>query len=116
MFRHHLTSRTFLRLLPISILPSVRICRAGIIKMVKLWLNFALSHKHPAAEPPGELLASLERRVSASRNTKDVIELFQRSLLGFIEEEENEEECDYVEAGVEAEDAGRCESGEHSWE
>lgn len=37
-------------------------------------------------------------------------------MLGFVEEEEDEEEGDDVEAGVEAEDAGGGEGGEHAGE
>ena len=84
--------------------------------MIQLRLHLSLPLKDIPPEPPGELLRPLELGVRARRDAEDVVQLFQRALFGFIEEEEDEEEGDDVEAGVEAEDARRREGGEHAWE
>lgn len=84
--------------------------------MIQLRLHLSLPLQDIPPEPPGELLRPLELGVRARRHAEDVVQLFQRALLGFVQEEEDEEEGDDVEAGVEAEDAGGREGGEHAGE
>lgn len=114
----HTTPQCSLRLrflaLPI-LLASIFIPLPLPIEVIKLRLHLSLAHKHPLPKPPRKLLSALERCVRARRYAENVVELFQRSLLRLVQEEEDKEESDDVQAGVKTEDAGTGEGGEHAW-
>lgn len=54
--------------------------------------------------------------MTASGDAEDVVELFECALLRLGHEEEDQEESEYVETGVEAEDTSRCESDKEARE
>lgn len=115
----HLSRSNFLQLIafvPRDFLCLVRLRDIDVVKVVELGLRLAFALENIAAEPPRELLPALEGCVCLRRHPEDVIQLFQCPLLGFIKEEEDEEEGDDVEASVEAEDAGGRECREHTRE
>lgn len=81
---------------------------------LRFWLQFP--KQNPAPEPPRELTFQLKTGMCACGHTKNIVQLFQRALLSFGQEEEEKKESDDVEAGVEAEGAGRGEGQEETRE
>lgn len=74
-----------------------------LVEMVKGLKLRVLAPQDVPLEPVGQRLVDLVADVLAGRHGEDVVELFERPLLGLGEEEEDEHERDDVEAGVEAE-------------
>lgn len=62
------------------------------LEVVQLGLGLALAQQQVPPRPPGQHLGQLERRVRARRDGEDVVELLERALFGFGEEEEDWEE------------------------
>lgn len=117
MPNHHLTHQHPSSLLPLPTFPFPKpLPPPRPIEMIQLRLHLPLPPQHPPPKPPRKLLRPLELCVRARRHAENVVQLFERALFGLVQEEEDEEEGDDVEAGVEAEDACRCEGGEHAGE
>lgn len=77
--------------------------------MIKLWRGHVLAEDVPADEP-GEVFLDLEGHEAALGDGKDEIEVFEGAALGFLDEEEDEDEGDDVETGEEAKGASVTET------
>lgn len=75
------------------------------LKVVQRRLGGVLLHEHVSLEPPWQRNSELVASKLGDGNSKDPVQLFQCSLLGLGDPEENHDECDHVEACVDAESA-----------
>lgn len=83
------------------------------VKLVQLRLWQILSPEDAAVNEPGQDRAQLIFRVRARGNTEDIIELLERSLLGFGKPQEDHDEGDDVQTCIEAKGALWCKAAEH---
>jgi hypothetical protein len=88
---------TFSFILAITLSPGL------VLERVKLGAGGILPEQDPALEPPRQGLCQLIFSMSTSWDTEDVVQLFQSTLLGLVQEEEDHPEGDKVHGGVEAE-------------
>jgi len=95
----HLNTRADALIITITLSPCL------VLEVVQLRADSVLAEQNPASEPPRQDLGQLVLGVSSSRDTKDVIQLFESALLGLVQEEEDHPESDEVHCCVEAEGA-----------
>ena len=69
----------------------VGIDNSRILKVIELRLGSIPLPQEPSLEPPRELLSGLELSVPARGDTENVVQLLERSLLGFGQEQPDEE-------------------------
>lgn len=74
----------------------------SILEMIQLGLALSLPKENPFPKPPWKLFRRLELGVTSGGYSKDVVELFESSLLRFRQEEVDEEERHNVQTRIEA--------------
>ena len=81
-------------------------------KMIQRLQNSVFLEEYPAIKPIRQGLLELITSKDASRNGKDVIDLLENPLLGLRHPEEDYDECDHIEASIQAESAQNAERGQ----
>lgn len=89
-------------------LVAARVVLAGAhgdrLEVVQRAASGALLEEHPALEPPGDGLGDLILHEGSDGDSEDPVELFQGTLHGLGDPEEDHDEGDNVEASVDTED------------
>lgn len=86
------------------------------LEVVKRLESSALVKENPPLDEVGKRLGELILSMSASRNSKDIVQLFQRPLLRLWYKEEDHHERHDVQTSVEAERAHVAKGFQHSRE
>ena len=88
----------------------------GTVKVVQRLQSRTLLEQHVALDPPWQGFGELVLSVNPRRYSKDVIQLFECSLLGLWYEEENEDQRRQIEPGIKGESTYGVEHLEDTWE
>jgi hypothetical protein len=86
------------------------------IEGIQSWARFALFAEDVAPDPPRQHAAELMAHKGPRWHCKDVVELFERTLFGFRNEQEDHTKGAYVKSSVETKGARWSHGAEHAWE
>lgn len=84
--------------------------------VVKFWTGVSIPKASVTSDPPGKYLRYLIRSVSTGREREHMVQLFKRSLLGFRQKEEDQDQSNDVQPSVEAEGSCRTHDLQHTGE
>ena len=88
-------------------------CTIEVVERLQLGI---LSEEHVALEPPGQCFGKLVLGVHTSGYSKDVVQFFERTLLGLGYEQEDKTQGSNIKAGVKGECTDRVEGDEDTRE
>ena len=92
------------------------VCRDMSLKGIKRWTDCVLLSKNIAFEPPRKYGKELVAHEGPSWHCKDIVELFECTLLCLRDKQEDHAEGAYVECGVETKGASRSHGINHTRE
>jgi hypothetical protein len=86
------------------------------IEGIQSWASFALLAENVAPDPPWQHAAELMAHEGPRWHCKDVVELFESTLLGLRDKQEDHAKGAYVKSSVETKGACCSHGAEHAWE